>query len=320
MSSATLTPEELAAVREQSGPAQNGAASLDLAAGDRSVRRGFGSLSRSLQAFARGGQKQLQQLMKRTARSDEQPLEVVGPTGATEAVEQSAVAVVLKMNGVPAGYLGIDSHLAMALVEKAFGGGSIAPVAAGTAAGDVVAGGAGGASPAPTPTKKRLTRLQMRTVMPFIQDLTGELGKALEAPLIAEAFDSNASLDLPRGLSSFAVYKVELSCQGAAGSVTIVFLPDLVDVATRPKATSLVRDEGRIATHLMDADVELRAVLGGASLTVAELLALRPGDLVRLECGTSDPITVLVQDEPKLTAQPLQRAGGLAVTIERLLP
>lgn len=303
--SAALTPEEMEAVREQSRPVDK-TTSLDLAAGDRSVRRGFGSLSRILSTFAAGAAQQLQLVMRRNVKAHEQPLEVVGPQAAGVALEGLPLVMQLRIQGSLAGYIGVDQRLAIALVEKAFGGLAAVPKKEDAAKTQEIAA-------------KKLTKLQVQMVTPFANQLVDRLGKAFEAVVEAKRLGDNDELELPRGLSSFALWQVELACPGLEGALTLLLLPDLVDTATRPRMVAPARETARIALHLMDAEVEVSAVLGAAHLTVAELLALRPGDLIRLEGSTADPCVVLVQDEPKFVAQPLQRAGGLAVTVEGLL-
>jgi flagellar motor switch protein FliM len=62
--------------------------------------------------------------------------------------------------------------------------------------------------------------------------------------------------------------------------------------------------------------VEVTSELGSIDVSVGELLALKPGDVLRLDRSQSDPLLVFVEAVPKFLARPLHRKGCFALQIE----
>jgi len=76
-----------------------------------------------------------------------------------------------------------------------------------------------------------------------------------------------------------------------------------------------VRDA--IAHEVTASPVELRAILGRASLSLAALLELSPGDVLPLDTDEISPLPILVEGREKLTGMPQVAHGSLAVKLER---
>ncbi len=307
-SAAVLTPEEMQALRQhaQDLGEKQAAQTLDLTSNDRGMRKGEKGLSRALGLFATRIQTYLRAMVKKPATANAEPIEVVGPeAGNALFTELAAVLAVRAADVGIVGYLAIDSVMAFSLVERAFGAGK----------------GEGAA-----PTRKRLTRLELETVMPFVAELVGNLSKALSLEdhqrFGHERLPTSTEPELPNGIASIGVWRCDVVAEPLKGQVVLMLLPPLVEIATlsaKPQQAAPVSQEGRIAQHLLAADVTVAGTLGTASVSVAELLALRPGDLIRLDGAVTDPVVVSVQGHAKFEAQPLQRAGALAVTVERVL-
>ncbi len=307
-SAAVLTPEEMQALRQHAqelGDKQT-AQALDLTANDRGMRKAEKSLSRTLGLFATRLQAHLRVMVKRPAAVSSEPVEVIGPAAANALLED--VAAVVEVRDPRAGligYLAIDTAMAFSLVERAFG----------------ATKGAGAA-----PTRKKLTRLETETVLPFVGELVGHLSKALgvegDNRFYFERVMGTFAPELPEGIASVGVWRCDATAEPLKGQIILVLLPPLTEIAIRqskPAAPAPVSQESRLARHLLEADVTVSGTLGFANVSVAELLALRPGDLVRLEGAVSDPVVVAVQGHTKFIAQPSQRAGALAVVVEKAL-
>jgi flagellar motor switch protein FliM len=72
-----------------------------------------------------------------------------------------------------------------------------------------------------------------------------------------------------------------------------------------------------MVSELNEVSVEVRALLGTASVTLQRLLELSVGDVLPLSSSENDPIVLCVQGRPKLTGRPKVAGGNLAVVIEQ---
>jgi flagellar motor switch protein FliM len=70
-----------------------------------------------------------------------------------------------------------------------------------------------------------------------------------------------------------------------------------------------------LMAQLEEVSLQLRVELGRARLTVRELLALEPGDVLVLDQDVSFPLAVYVENEPCFYAFPGQRGRSLAIRI-----
>jgi len=71
----------------------------------------------------------------------------------------------------------------------------------------------------------------------------------------------------------------------------------------------------RLLGHLHRAPVQVTAQLGAARISVRDLMNLEPGDVVVLETGISEPITVEVGGQPALRGVPAASNGRYAVQV-----
>jgi len=76
------------------------------------------------------------------------------------------------------------------------------------------------------------------------------------------------------------------------------------------------RDLHSVRQSLGPVPVEVKALLGDADLTVARLLNLKVGDIVRLDQDPEEPVTILVEGRPKLRGFPTIHRGNVAVRVE----
>lgn len=307
-SAAVLTPEEMQALRQhaQDLGAKQTAQTVDLTANDRGMRKAEKGLSRTLGLFATRIQGHLRAMVKKPATVTPEPIEVIGPAATNALLEEVAAVVEVRdpQTGL-VGYLAIDTAMAFSLVERAFGATKSAAAA---------------------PTRKKLTRVETETVLPFVGELVQHLSKALgvegDNRFYFERVIGTFSPELPSGIASVGVWRCDAAVEPLKGQIILMLLPALTEIAVRqnkPVAPVPVSQEARLARHLLDAEVEVCGTLGFANVSVAELLALRPGDLIRLEGATTDPVTVAVQGHTKFIAQPSQRAGALAVVVEKAI-
>ncbi|HZW68225.1 MAG TPA: flagellar motor switch protein FliM [Pseudogracilibacillus sp.] len=70
-----------------------------------------------------------------------------------------------------------------------------------------------------------------------------------------------------------------------------------------------------ISKLVREVDVTATAILGQANISLKDLLYLKPGDLMSLDQSIEDPLTLVVNDEPKLHVQVGKRHKKLAVQV-----
>ena len=75
----------------------------------------------------------------------------------------------------------------------------------------------------------------------------------------------------------------------------------------------------RLSEDLMEAPLEVSAEMGGAVITMAELLGLAPGDTIMLDSQSRGELLVKVAGVEKFMGVPGVRSGNKAVQITRLL-
>ncbi|HEX6883022.1 MAG TPA: FliM/FliN family flagellar motor switch protein [Planctomycetota bacterium] len=74
----------------------------------------------------------------------------------------------------------------------------------------------------------------------------------------------------------------------------------------------------KLPAHLEHVEVELSAELAGCELTLDELLALEPGDVIPVAARPGDPIPLRVEGLALARARIGRHAGRLAVRVERI--
>jgi flagellar motor switch protein FliM len=74
-----------------------------------------------------------------------------------------------------------------------------------------------------------------------------------------------------------------------------------------------LRDD--LAEQIENAKLNLRVEIGKASVSMGDLVALEAGDIIRLDTGAHEPMTVLIEDRPCFLATPGQKSGHMAVRI-----
>jgi flagellar motor switch protein FliM len=84
--------------------------------------------------------------------------------------------------------------------------------------------------------------------------------------------------------------------------------------ALRPRAA----DRQKLEIAINQANVEAIAVLGETRSTIRDVLALRVGDIVRLEGSPTQPIDVRSGDKIVLRGTPVVRHGNLAIHVSQL--
>lgn len=87
--------------------------------------------------------------------------------------------------------------------------------------------------------------------------------------------------------------------------------------AATPTAARAPAWRDRLVRELGQSALTLRVVLGGARLTVRQLLELAPGQVLWLDRGPADPVVVEIEGRPRLLARAGTRRRRVAVEIVR---
>jgi flagellar motor switch protein FliM len=74
-----------------------------------------------------------------------------------------------------------------------------------------------------------------------------------------------------------------------------------------------------LAHEIEAVEVEVRVEIGRRSLTLADLVELKAGDIITLNTNEGSPLPVLVQGRQKMTGSPRVVGGGMAVEILRAI-
>jgi flagellar motor switch protein FliM len=126
-----------------------------------------------------------------------------------------------------------------------------------------------------------------------------------------------------------AVVSFALRIGEASGPLSLC-LPYLMMEPVLPKLSAFVWFAGarrkdapssaaKVQARLEEAVVELSAELGGASISIRELLRLAPGDIVHLDRRVNEQLPVMVGEQQAMWARPGTHRGRLALQITKRL-
>lgn len=102
-------------------------------------------------------------------------------------------------------------------------------------------------------------------------------------------------------------------------TVPTSFLGQFEDALSRTATPNHLKAElvnvEQMKRNLSEVDVALSVILGRTELTLERLLTLQPGDVLRLDSDPDQPLTICVEDIPKLLGHPTLLHGNVAVEI-----
>ena len=209
------------------------------------------------------------------------------------------------LNG--AGILQIPMHLAMAIIDRMLGG-----------------SGSGNFPSRP------LTEIEATLMRTIIDRALSELAYSYESlvelePAIVQ-FESNpqfAQVAAPSDMVVVSTYETRIG--GELGEISLCLpFSSLQPVLDRAVTHSLFADRsagdpavirGAISNRIEQVPVEVSVRFGSVTLTSAEIVGLREGDVLPLHHRVEDPLTVTAVGQPMLRATPGKRGKRLAVMI-----
>lgn len=176
---------------------------------------------------------------------------------------------------------------------------------------------------------RELTAIEQRIMARVTRVLLEDLGRAWEPvqPLRAELVRIEQNPQFVTHLPPHAVVvdtELGLDIDGKQAHLRVVLPYAALEPLKERLQSGVIGDpahEGmraRVWGRMKETPVTVSAELGHAGLSVRELLALRPGDVVMLESGQGQRATVLIEGTRKGVGQPVVSRGSYAVRLDRL--
>lgn len=224
-----------------------------------------------------------------------------------ERVPEGTILHILSMEPLPGNVLiGIDLLAAMAAVDRLLGG-------AGT----------------PPETVRTSTEIELALIHTLVSNmltgLTEAWGRVTDLqPLIRDVVLDPRYVQVALRTDPVVVIALEMSLSHCSGTVTLCIpyvaiepiLPRLnaqLWFASGRRGDDIRTSEVKGSLNIVGIDV--KAVLGGASVTLQELLALSVGDVVLLDRTTSQPVDLIIGGKRKFLARPGLVGKKIAVQV-----
>jgi len=175
--------------------------------------------------------------------------------------------------------------------------------------------------PERTAPRLLLSAVERRVLRPFFDDLLALPGLRIEGEAVLEVGGTTASQRVD------PLLVVDLRVDLGLGAAPLVYGFELAaarrafpEEAPPPVREGSARERRTMGSRLRDAEVEVAAVLGQAESTVSALLALKKGEILRLDTPSTSTVELRVEGVPALLGRPCVEHGNLAVRITGALP
>jgi flagellar motor switch protein FliM len=175
--------------------------------------------------------------------------------------------------------------------------------------------------PERTAPRLLLSAVERRVLRPFFDDLLALPGLRVEGEAVLEVGGTTMSQH------GDPLLVVDLRVDLGLGAAPLVYGFELAaarrafpEEAPPPVREGSARERRTMGSRLRDAEVEVAAVLGEAESTVSALLALKKGEILRLDTPASSTVELRVEGVPALLGRPCVEHGNLAVRITGALP
>jgi flagellar motor switch protein FliM len=181
--------------------------------------------------------------------------------------------------------------------------------------------------------QRPLTQIEQRLVQRITDRATQQLSVAwtnlLPVTFTVEEFESNPQLvQIVPPNETVVVIGFELKLGNRAGTMSLCIpynlLEPIMGTLSQQSWFSYQRKghqddtARRLRKNVSGAPVHMRAVLAGTTMTMQELLALAPGDLIITSHATAAEMWVEIEGRKKFMGKPCQCHGAKAVSITRV--
>ncbi|MET0388836.1 MAG: FliM/FliN family flagellar motor switch protein [Polyangiales bacterium] len=294
----------------RSGTEDTSVEPLDLTSAERPLREALTTADNCARSLAEA----LDKLMLRTtgcsSSTEELPAEIVPYKVMRGAIPQGAAILPFRSNDGSPGVLTIGSALVSFILDRRMG----APLG----------------RDLPSEPRSLLSPLDRRLLEPFASSVSELFAKHwCNDP---KAFPNGNVLAQPADMPILPQFEPLLQLvfrvtpTGVAGDqITLALSSGIVSRARPASPTIEVKrlpnpvDRERMEAALRGTDVEVIALLGKQRATVREVLALRAGDVVRLENTPEEALDLRVGPRPVFRGTPLVQRGNLAMQVTQLL-
>lgn len=291
----------------RSGSDDNGKVeALDLTSAERPLREALTTADNCARSVAEA----LDKLMLRTtgcsSSTEELPAEIVPYKVVRSTIPQGAAVVPFRSSDGSLGVMTIGGQLVSFILDRKMG----APLG----------------RDLPAEPRVLLSGLDRRLLEPFAMAVVEMFAKHWCGD--AKAFPAGRVLAQPADLPILPQFEPLLQLvfrvtpTGVAGDQIVLALASGIVSRAKPQLNTVIvkaepteADRQVMEEALRGADVEIVAVLGQQRATVREVLALRVGDVVRLDNTPDEPLNIRVGDRNVFRGTPLVQRGNLAVQV-----
>jgi flagellar motor switch protein FliM len=283
---------------------------LDLTSAERPLREALTTADNCARALAEA----LDKLMLRTtgcsSSTEELPAEIVPYKVVRSTIPQGAAVVPFRSNDGSLGVMTIGGQLVTFILDRKMG----APLG----------------RELPAEPRVQLSGLDRRLLEPFAASVVELFSKHWCED--AKAFPAGRVLAQPADLPLLPQFEPLLQLvfrvtpTGVPGDQIVLALAAGIVSRAKVKTNAVIvkteataEDREIMETALRGADLEAVAVLGQQRATVREVLALRVGDVVRLENTPDEPVNIRVGDRDVFRGTPMIQRGNLAIQISALV-
>ncbi len=174
-----------------------------------------------------------------------------------------------------------------------------------------------------TATEQRIIHMLLRSVFADLRDAWAPIANIELEYVQSEVNPQFAPIESPAEMVLVSSHRIELAGGGGDLQVTLPYsmiepLRETLD--NGPVGKAVERDprwSGALREEIEEAEVELRMLLGNTSLTLADLLNLKPDDV--LPCDFDGKVTLCAQDLPVFRGSFGLSRGQQAMKIEERL-
>jgi flagellar motor switch protein FliM len=283
---------------------------LDLTSVERPLREALTTADNCARSVAEA----LDKLMLRTtgcsSSTEELPAEIVPYKVVRSTIPQGAAVVPFRANDGSLGVMTIGGQLVTFILDRKMG----APLG----------------RDLPAEPRIQLSGLDRRLLEPFAAAVVEMFAKHwCDDP---KAFPAGRILAQPADLPLLPQFEPLLQLvfrvtpTGVAGDQIVLALASGIVSRAKAPANSVVvkteptaEDREMMEAAVRGTDIEAVAVLGQQRATVREVLALRIGDVVRLENTPDEPIDIRVGDREVFRGTPMIQRGNLAIQISAVV-
>ena len=283
---------------------------LDLTSAERPLRDALGTADNCARALAEAIDKLMLRASGCSSSTEELPAEIIPYKVVRSAIPQGSAIVPFRGADGSLGVMTIGAQLVSFILDRRMG----APLG----------------RELPSEPRTMLSLLDRRLLEPFARSVVELCAKHWcddahafpTGPVLSQAAD----LPMLPQFEPLLQLVFRVTPTGVAGDQVVLALSSGIvsrsKGASRPaeiiQAAPSPADRTRMTAAIHGADIDAVAILGQHHSTVRELLALRTGDILRLESTPEEALEVRVGDKTVFRGMPVVRRGNLSVQISSL--